>query len=966
MGMQNSCGRKLKGSMAVFRLTALFMFSLVGCIAQPYTVFHYSSAGDMPSSEVYDIHADRRGFLWFATDNGVVRYDGSEFESFHVRQGLTDPVVFGFYEDDRGYVWFRTFSGRLSYYDGQEVRPYRYNQQLVEGREYGFLNFVYDPRSEALWFTLAHYFGKIDREGFIEYFPVQRPSFIIKSIGGKLLQGNDLKYAVKNIIINDQLFPVQLSDTTERKFFNSVQCDDRIYISAYKDLFEYEGGTLRRIFSSDVPIISLSKDREENLWVGYLNHGVERFGASGRWSPSFLKDKSVTRVYQDNSSGFWFATLESGVYFVPNFQIRNYSLPSSSRVQTVLATGDTVLVGDQLGNLFFIDALSGQLLSQKKYEGEVYALFKDSAGNIWVSAGMETFRYNASFRLLNVYNKLAITSFDEGPSGTVWAYGGIRITRFDETGKILSSTARYTNYRAMLIDDTVVYFAGRTGLHVRNKQMELLHSPEVLTESKITRLQSINDTTLALATQGNGLFLVNPLTWAYRHFDTEHQFIANNVYDLAHVDSMLWIATGHGLVGVNTHSILHDSPEFFHVSHRTGLVSNQIEFVLPLNETIWAFAETRFSVIPKAQLNLTRAQPLFYLKQMVTGKDTLRSFAEAMTGNLRLPYEGNHLTLRFGYVSFSNQSVLMRYRIQQESDWTLTADRTLQFLSLAPGAYRFELQFSQDNIHWIPAFQSISFSVAPPWWLRWYTIAGALLTSALAVYLYFRYRQSIYRQRNHYLSIINSHQQKLIQSEIETLERERHRIARELHDGVGTNLTAIKLMVNQLLQNHREPLAAEVEEQFQIALRELKDIIYGLTPPALGRYGLFTALENYVSKLNKSLAPSITLQVFGNEIRHYDFNIMVFRIIQELISNSIKHSSARNITIHVNSFEDVLNVVYEDDGVGFSNTTAEAGLGLDNIESRIRSMNGTLTFSSGQHGVSYTIDLPLDCVKAHT
>jgi signal transduction histidine kinase len=81
------------------------------------------------------------------------------------------------------------------------------------------------------------------------------------------------------------------------------------------------------------------------------------------------------------------------------------------------------------------------------------------------------------------------------------------------------------------------------------------------------------------------------------------------------------------------------------------------------------------------------------------------------------------------------------------------------------------------------------------------------------------------------------------------------------------------------------------------------------------------------------------------------------------LTNSIKHSFARNITIHLNSFDDVLNIVYEDDGVGFSYDPLQSGLGLDNIESRIHSVNGTLKFDSGEFGISYTIDIPVTLNK---
>jgi signal transduction histidine kinase len=103
----------------------------------------------------------------------------------------------------------------------------------------------------------------------------------------------------------------------------------------------------------------------------------------------------------------------------------------------------------------------------------------------------------------------------------------------------------------------------------------------------------------------------------------------------------------------------------------------------------------------------------------------------------------------------------------------------------------------------------------------------------------------------------------------------------------------------------------------------------------------------------------VELKTFGPEVKDLRLNIAVFRVLQELISNSLKHSDAKVITLHINSFDDLLNIVYEDNGKGFSWELANKGLGLYNIESRIQSINGQLRFDSGPFGISYTIDIPL-------
>jgi signal transduction histidine kinase len=930
---------------------------------QFHTTFNFSVQDGLPSSEVYEIFQDQKGFLWFATDNGVARYDGNEFRVFHVKDGLTDPVVFGFFEDDRGRVWFRTFSGKISYFNGHTIEPYRFNDQIIQNGENGLFRFLYESPRDELWFSLEFKLGKIDREGRTTRVGNFKRSLFLQSIGDEFLLGGDTQYSIRNIIIDDQRFPIQLTDTSDFKFFNAIKFRQKIYVAIYKDLFEYDKSTLKKVYTSRAPIISLSEDKENNLWLGYLNSGAEIFkGRRKGWSPEFLRNKSVTKVLQDHDLGLWFSTLESGVYHAPNIRITNYHLPTPSRLKAVLSLGDTVLLGDQSGHLLFLDAQSKKIVREEIFEHAVYSLFQDNTKNIWVSAAVDIRRYDRRFKLKNIYPQRIGTSFVQGTNGSIWTLSGIRITHFNQTGALIKSDAPNVIYRTLFVDDSVIYLAARTGLHLRNKEMQLLDVPAAFSKYKITQIAEVNDTTLLLSTQGNGLLLVNKKTWTYKKFDTENQFVANTIYCIAKTDSTLWIGTEKGLVSITIDDLLSDELRFNHLSRERGLIGDKIDFIVAAGNDIWAFSDNGFSVIPGSSAAYAPSTPIFYIKNIITGNDTLTLDNDYPETPLTLAYNNNHLTLSFGYIRFSNQDIFLRYRISDESDWTVTTQRSLQFLSLAPGNYHFELQYSVDNIHWKASFEPLPFTIDSPWWMKWYTIMGALIFILLLGYLYFRYRQSIYQQRTHYLSIINTHQQKLIQSEIETLERERNRIARELHDGVGTNLTAIKLMVSQLLQN-RDPEAAEIEEQFQIALRELKDIIYGLTPPSLGRYGLFTALQNYVSKLNKSLTPDISLQIFGPEIKNHEFNIMVFRIVQELISNSIKHSSAKHITIHINSFDDMLNIMYEDNGIGFSKDTFRGGLGLDNIESRIHSMNGNLKFESGNHGVSYTIDIPLKSIR---
>jgi signal transduction histidine kinase len=314
-----------------------------------------------------------------------------------------------------------------------------------------------------------------------------------------------------------------------------------------------------------------------------------------------------------------------------------------------------------------------------------------------------------------------------------------------------------------------------------------------------------------------------------------------------------------------------------------------------------------------------------------------------------------------GYLSFKNQDIISRYRISKSAPWEYTTERSFQFTSLAPASYTFELEYSTDNVHWNPSGIGFNFMVTPPWWQLWYFQTGIILISIFFILLYARFQIKNYQQKNRLLNLVNTQQQKLVHAEINITERERKRIAKELHDGVGTSITAIKLGVMSQLVSHLNGNVKiqEIEDQFQTTLKEIKDIAYALTPPDLERYGLCTALTGYVNKLSASIGKEIQLNMFGRDLPEGEAALSIFRILQELISNSLKHAKAKHINITINSFNDLLSIIFEDDGVGFEPDKVERGLGLANIESRVQLLNGTILLESTRYGVSYLIDIPM-------
>lgn len=186
-------------------------------------------------------------------------------------------------------------------------------------------------------------------------------------------------------------------------------------------------------------------------------------------------------------------------------------------------------------------------------------------------------------------------------------------------------------------------------------------------------------------------------------------------------------------------------------------------------------------------------------------------------------------------------------------------------------------------------------------------------------------------------------------------EQERLRVAQELHDGLGTLLSRIKILLSTGI-NHQK-LNAIIDE----ACSEVRTISSNLQPSSLAKFGLVHAVQDLINKL-KVNSVEIVFQHFGEPLPiETNKNLMIYRIIQELITNSLKHSNATEIIVQIVFADDPqINITVEDNGIGFDETIASVdNHGWPNIRSRVSYLEGSISLQSNKNeGTSVTILVP--------
>jgi signal transduction histidine kinase len=207
-------------------------------------------------------------------------------------------------------------------------------------------------------------------------------------------------------------------------------------------------------------------------------------------------------------------------------------------------------------------------------------------------------------------------------------------------------------------------------------------------------------------------------------------------------------------------------------------------------------------------------------------------------------------------------------------------------------------------------------------------------------------------------------QQARIAAEINTLENERKRIADDLHDELGPLLSAIKLQINHLEPADETETAVleKSSEQIDGIIQRFREISYDLLPNTLVRKGLVKATEEFISKL-KPIHPLGISFTYSDFTLSPEREINLYRILQEIIHNTVKHARATSLSISIQKNNKILLIKTKDDGIGFNyseKTQIARGLGLLSIHSRVELLGGQLLVTSQPgSGTEFEIEMPL-------
>lgn len=660
---------------------------------------------------------------------------------------------------------------------------------------------------------------------------------------------------------------------------------------------------------------------------------------------------------------------------------------------------------------------------------EVTKIFEKSNGDIFVSTwGRGWYLYDKDFNQQEsfyhhplsdklFYRKNMVWCFTEDPTGRIWiGYQSGLIGIYDSKGGQLRyievpAFGRQTIKAIECDDKGNIWFGLQSGFLSKwdagDHKFYMFLDTNHISKAHIKPICALminNNKEIWISTEGNGFYRFDPVLEkiAEIHVLRNQDSIPDDIFSLTQLnDSIIGVCTrSQGVVFFNEkQNILHS------LTHADGILSNKVNgLAVDKQQNIWmvtndgilrlnarnnkivSFDEDDGVLVKDFSGNIVTLRDGRMVMPTTTGfvyfspdnsspidstphvkitEFKIRNIAiliDSLLSNpvINLTYKQNFITISYSSLSFSERNTIQySYQLVDiNEDWINAGnEQSASYTDLSPGKYTFRVKC--ENRDGIPSNKTteLYIKISPPWWLSWwaYGIYGLMGVNII----YTLYRNRIYQ--------IENKQAYQLKTMVATQEEERKRISRDLHDDIGTKLSALKLYLSTLGEKATayrngeiKSLADRSVQLITETMQDVRQLLLNLSPTVLEEFGYTTAVEGLVNKINETKQIHFTLVVFGLKGRlPKDYELTLYRITQELINNVLKHAQAKHVSLQIGQRDEKIVLMIEDDGVGFDVHSHKAGYGLNNLNSRTKLLKGTMTIDSMQgKGTSVLIEIP--------
>jgi signal transduction histidine kinase len=244
------------------------------------------------------------------------------------------------------------------------------------------------------------------------------------------------------------------------------------------------------------------------------------------------------------------------------------------------------------------------------------------------------------------------------------------------------------------------------------------------------------------------------------------------------------------------------------------------------------------------------------------------------------------------------------------------------------------------------------------------TLAMLLMAFSIVLFIYLYQRKLIKKnlENQQINDLLREQEMRTAYAMLEGQDKERKRIATELHDNLGSILVTLNMYADSLLNKKTQTDAAtvltKISETTSQANETVRQISHSLDSGMLRHFGLASAVRQLLEAVQLSKAIKIETEIDLPDTLPSEVSLEVYRMVQELVNNTMKHAAASRVRLELTLVKGELSMIYEDNGRGFDEQTIERGMGLNNIQQRVERLNGELKIDSKPgNGSTFIIEI---------
>ncbi len=952
-------------------------------VPERYNTTSYSVNEGLLQTSIIDAAFDENNFLWLSFPNGIQKFDGKTFYNVPLQAGLPDDKSVYFFKCHDGSLLVK-HTGGISRYNvntnrfnlvyatppGEETPPLFAGQDgqvlylyTADGRIKGFDCKTFSQVSVSRTPVIAES-GNKDYLPKISNIINHRVAILYKktiylwdlkadSLIGQSAMFSNLDYFFLVLKNNNELLYYGVGPKLVLKSYNftsrtSTVVAERMGASVLtfrSNIYKWKDKTLLSVFNHVYISDTLLKGIKAEL-VDFQGQPV-------------AGNASVSRLLEDNYGNLYLTTINEGLKRVARnyYDLKYYGTGNKAEnfILSVLPDKayNRVLAGTYGNGLMIYDTLQRLVKHIYALPGEGYSfssntIIKDNAGNyiFFVFGKKEVFRLSND---LSTIEKIKIDNSHPGTEAGVSYYSNALFSnptenvmqtqgQFYRTNLSNSHTTEYAiadgksisgvclnGYIITHSNDQLVYYDSVTFAEVKRIALPATGGVRSFTKDAAGNLYiGTNKGIFKTDADGN-------VSW---HISKQNGLADECIYAmLADDEGSLWCSTNQGLIKVRAdHS-------FIQLKKEDGLQENEFNTNVAARsadgEFFFGGVRGLTSFYPQTVIGNTEEVKILVTSLRVNNVEAFRDTAIWNMSHLTLPYDQNLLAFDFIAMGRNHPGQYIYQYKMKGIDGQWIRDRDLQTVRyfLPPGDYVFQIYASRFFDRQPKPLKEISIHISSPFWKTWWFITlASFVLMAVFVFLTYQYNYEKFRRK---IEKMEGEQQ---------LQTERQRIALNLHDSIGAYANAIiystELLENEKNEEQRHDIMKDLKFSSRDIITSLRETIWALKKDNYTAEDCLFRIRNFTQSLSRHYKHiSFNIQGAADAAKHLNHiqALNMVRIVQETITNAIKHAEAKNIVIISNFNAITWMVSVMDDGRGFDTNivlTAERGNGLKNISKR--------------------------------